>query len=83
MFKKFFKGIVTKAKKIYNSRQFEFAGFVLTSINTTVDWVSSTKEFVNQLKLVGATLKIIGKFLLKTIMSWTGKAKSAVIKAAA
>ena len=78
MFKKFFNitrsfisGIFNPirkfCKKIYNSRGFEVAAFVLESINACVDFHEAWVAFKDQMKLVIASLAIVGKFIKNTI----------------
>lgn len=69
-FKKFFTNISAFGKRIYNSRGFELAAFGLETINKTVDWVKLTSEFIDQMKLVIASLAIVGKFILKGIANF-------------
>ena len=66
-FKTFFKAITNTGRKIYNSRAFEIGAFVLESINTTVDWAKKTGEFIDQMKLVIASIAIVGKYLYKAV----------------
>ena len=66
-FKKFFTMVGTFGKKIYNSKGFEIAAFVYDSVNVTVDWSKKTAEFVDQMKLVIASIAIVGKYLYKAI----------------
>lgn len=84
MFKKFFNitrsfisGIFNPirkfCKKIYNSRGFEIAAFVLESINACVDFHEAWVAFKDQMKLVIASLAIVGKFIKNSIRDFGSK----------
>lgn len=66
-FKKFFTMLINTGKKIYNSKAFEIGAFIFDSVNTTVDWAKKTGEFIDQMKLVIASIAIVGKYLYKAI----------------
>ena len=66
-FKKFFSMIASTGSKIYHSRAFEIGAFVFESVNTTVEWAKKTGEFIDQMKLVIASLAIVGKYLYKAV----------------
>lgn len=79
MFKKFFNitrnfigGIFNPIrkffKKIYNSRGFEIVSFILESINACVDFHEAWVTFKDQMKLVIASLAIVGKFIKNSIL---------------
>lgn len=80
LFKKFFGWIVNTGKKIHNSRGFEFFIFAHNSIVTAIEWGDVTKEFIEMLKTVGSSLKIIGKFIVKSIIGFGSKASKSVAK---
>lgn len=77
-FKKFFSNISAFGKRIYNSRGFEIAAFVLETVNKTVDWAKLTSEFIDQMKLVAASFAIVGKFILKGIVGFGKKISTKV-----
>ena len=77
-FKKFFTMIGSFGRKIYNSKGFEIAAFVYDSVNVTVDWSKKTAEFVDQMKLVIASIAIVGKYLYKAIFGIFSRVKSAI-----
>lgn len=66
-FKKFFNFITNTGKKIYNSKHFEIAAFVFDSITSIVDWAKETSKFIDQMKLVVASLAIVGKHIIHAI----------------
>ena len=66
-FKKFFTMITNTGKKIYNSKAFEIGAFVFDSVDTTVEWAKKTGEFIDQMKLVIASIAIVGKYLYKAV----------------
>lgn len=78
-FKKFFSAIGSFGKKIYNSKGFEIAAFVYDSVNTTVDWAKKTGEFVDQMKLVIASIAIVGKHIFKAITGIFNKPKTMAV----
>ena len=77
-FKKFFSAIGSFGKKIYNSKAFEIGAFVFDSVNTTVEWAKKTGEFIDQMKLVIASIAIVCKYLFNAIGSIFKKPKAAV-----
>lgn len=77
MFKKFFKGICGFVKKIGSSKEFEIAKFTFKSINACVDFHDALTDFVDQMKLVGASLAIIGKYILRGLFGFEDKARKA------
>ena len=77
-FKNFFSTIGSFGKKIYNSKGFEIAAFVYDSVNVTVDWSKKTAEFIDQMKMVIASIAIVGKHIFKAITGIFSKAKFAI-----
>lgn len=77
MFKKFFKGICGFVKKIGSSKEFEIAKFTFKSITACVDFHSALIDFIDQMKLVGASLAIIGKYILRGLFGFEDKARKA------
>lgn len=84
MFKKFFNTVrrfiggvfnpINKFfKKIYHSRGFEIASFILESINACVDFHEAWVTFKDQMKLVIASLAIVGKFIKNSIRDFGSK----------
>lgn len=72
LFKKFFNMITYIPRKIYNSREFEIASFAFETASTTVKWVDATKEFIEQMQLVIASIAVLGKYILKGISNILG-----------
>ena len=77
-FKNFFSKIGSFGKKIYNSKGFEIAAFVYDSVNVTVDWSKKTAEFIDQMKMVIASIAIVGKHIFKAITGIFSRAKFAI-----
>lgn len=78
MFKKFFNGVCGLVKKIGSSKEFEIAKFAFTSITACVDFHSALTDFIDQMRLVGATLAIIGKYILRGVFGFEDKARKAI-----
>lgn len=72
-FKKFFTSIQRVCHNIYNSDKFVIAAFAYDSVNTTVDWFKSTSDFIEQMKLVIASLAVVGKHIMEKIRNILGK----------
>ena len=81
IFKKFFTGIHTVISKIGKSRVWEIAKFTFRSITACVDVRESLTDFIDQMKLVVASLAIIGKWMLHGIISMDDKARKVAIAA--
>ena len=81
IFKKFFTGIHTIISKIGKSREWEIAKFTFKSITACVDFHDALTDFINQMKLIVASLAIIGKWMLRGIISMDDKARKVAIAA--
>lgn len=82
IFKKFFTGIHTIIGKIGKSREWEIAKFTFKSITACVDFHDALTDFIDQMKLVVASLAIIGKWALRGILGMSDKTKKAMVAAA-
>ena len=67
LFKKFTNKISRFGKRIYNSRGFEIATFTYDSITACVDFHKALVDFIDHMKLVVASIFIIGKWAIRGI----------------
>ena len=81
-FKKFFGGISKFIKKIGNSREWEIFVFTYDSIKSCVDFHEALTDFLDQMKLVVASLAIVGKYILKGIRSFGKKTSNTITSTA-
>lgn len=70
---KLFKKVKNFCSKIYNSRGFEIVSFIFESINACVDFHEAWVTFKDQMKLVIASLAIVGKFIKNSIRDFSSK----------
>lgn len=79
LFKKFFTGVSNFFGKIGKSKGWEITKFVFKSITACVDFKSALDDFLEQMKLVWESLKVIAKWSVRGIVKWTSKANSKVV----
>lgn len=73
-FKKFFTMIHNGYNKMYDSKYFVIATFIHDTVNSMVSWVKETSSFIDQMKMVIASIAIINTHIMTAVRS-IGKKK--------